>query len=198
MKKNKIVRLTLTSLLIAIMFVMDFTPIGYIVTPTGFSITLMPIPVAIGAVALGPAVGSLLGFVFGLTSFLQCFGFGYSIDPSAAVLWSENPLATIFACFVPRILMGLLVGLIYLGLSKIKRFRIGSYAIASISAPVLNTAFFLTSYLLLFSETVLAGQVVKTVIITLLTVNTLVEVIAALFIGTTLCQVFHSTIRKYM
>ncbi len=189
--------MTLTAALIAIMIVMDFTPLGYIITPTGFSITLMVIPVAVGAVVLGPGVGALLGFVFGLTSFLQCFGIGYFIDPSAALLWTASPLGTAFTCLVPRMLMGLLVGLIYMGLSKIKGFRVGGYAIASISAPVLNTVFFLTSYLLLFSETVLAGEVVKTVIVSLLTVNAAVEIVVALVIGTALCQAFHTAVKRF-
>ena len=190
--------MTLTAALIAFMIVMDFTPIGYIITPTGFSITLMIIPVAVGAVVLGPDVGALLGFMFGLTSFLQCFGIGYFIDPSAALLWTANPLGTVFTCFVPRTLMGLLVGFIYMGLNKIKGFRIGGYVVASISAPVLNTVFFLTSYLLLFSETILAGEVIKTVIVSLLTVNAVVEIVVALVIGTTLCQVFHTVVKKFI
>lgn len=196
MKMKKTVRLTLMAALIAIMVVMDFTPLGYIVTPTGFSITMMIIPVAVGAVTLGPAAGALLGFVFGLTSFLQAFGIGFFIDPSAAVLWSANPLAMAFTCFVPRMLMGALVGFIYMGLSRIKRFRVGAYAIASVSAPVLNTVFFLTAYLTLFSDTVLAGEVVKTIIVTLVSVNAVPEIAAALIIGTGLCQAFHLAVKK--
>ena len=33
----------------------------------------MTIPVVIGAMILGPAGGAVLGLVFGLTSFYQCF-----------------------------------------------------------------------------------------------------------------------------
>ena len=34
----------------------------------------MAIPVAVGAIVLGPISGAFLGLVFGLTSFSQCFG----------------------------------------------------------------------------------------------------------------------------
>ena len=47
-KKQNIFKLTLVSLFIAVMAVMNFTPLGYITTGA-FSITLMTIPVALGA-----------------------------------------------------------------------------------------------------------------------------------------------------
>lgn len=70
-KTGKIVRL---GLLVAILIVMEVTNIGYIKTPTGLELTLMQIPVLIGAIIMGPAEGAILGGVFGLTSFFQCFG----------------------------------------------------------------------------------------------------------------------------
>ena len=61
------------ALLVAIILIMAFTPIGYIRT-AGLEITLIVVPVAVGAVTLGPAAGAILGGVFGITSFIQCFG----------------------------------------------------------------------------------------------------------------------------
>ena len=48
------------ALLVAIILLMAFTPIGYIKT-AGLEITLIVIPVAVGAVTLGPAAGAILG-----------------------------------------------------------------------------------------------------------------------------------------
>ena len=63
--------LTLLGLLTAVLLVMSFTPLGYLnIGP--LAITLNMIPVAIGAIALGPTGGAILGGVFGMTSFLQC------------------------------------------------------------------------------------------------------------------------------
>ena len=42
--------------------------------PAGLSITFNMIPVAIAAIAMGPLGGAIIGGVFGLISFLQCFG----------------------------------------------------------------------------------------------------------------------------
>ena len=61
------------ALLVAIILIMAFTPLGYIKT-AGIEITLIVVPVAVGAVTLGPAAGAILGGVFGLASFLRCFG----------------------------------------------------------------------------------------------------------------------------
>lgn len=56
------------ALLVAIILIMAFTPLGYIKT-AGIEITLIVVPVAVGAVTLGPAAGAILGGVFGLASF---------------------------------------------------------------------------------------------------------------------------------
>ena len=61
------------ALLVAIILLMAFTPIGYIKT-AGLEITLIVVPVAVGAVTLGPTAGAILGGVFGITCFIQCLG----------------------------------------------------------------------------------------------------------------------------
>ena len=103
------------ALLIAIILIMAFTPIGYIKT-FGLEITLIVVPVAVGAVVLGPTAGAILGGVFGLTSFIQCFG----MSAFGAMLLSINPAGTFVVCFVTRLVMGWLTGLIAQGLKKVK------------------------------------------------------------------------------
>ena len=61
------------ALMIAIIFIMAFTPLGYLKTP-GLSITFLTVPVAVGAMILGPKGGAICGFAFGITSLIQCFG----------------------------------------------------------------------------------------------------------------------------
>lgn len=125
------------ALLVAIILIMAFTPIGYIRT-AGLEITLIVVPVAVGAVTLGPAAGAILGGVFGVTSFIQCFG----MSPFGAALLGINGFLTFLVCVPTRILMGWLTGLIYKGLRKTKLPSGASVTISNLCCPLLNTTFF--------------------------------------------------------
>jgi uncharacterized membrane protein len=136
------------ALFIAIIILMAFTPIGYIKTPT-LEITLIVIPVTVGAIILGPTSGAILGGVFGITSFIQCFG----MSPFGAVLLGINPIATFILCLIPRILMGWLSGIIFMVLKKIDKTKVASYAVASLAGPLLNTILFMSALVLFFYNT---------------------------------------------
>ena len=56
------------ALMVAIIFVMAFSPLGYLRTP-GLTITFLTVPVAVGAIILGPTAGAICGAAFGLTSY---------------------------------------------------------------------------------------------------------------------------------
>ena len=133
------------ALLTAIIVLLAFTPIGYIRT-LGLEITLIVVPVTVGAVTLGPTAGAVLGAVFGITSFIQCFG----MSPFGAVLLGINTLSTFVVCVVSRVLMGWLTGLIYQGLQKATSVRRVSVVIANLCGPLLNTFFFMGTLILLF------------------------------------------------
>ena len=133
------------ALLTAIIVLLAFTPIGYIRT-LGLEITLIVVPVTVGAVTLGPTAGAVLGAVFGITSFIQCFG----MSPFGAVLLGINPLSTFVVCVVSRVLMGWLTGLICQGLQKATSVRRVSVVIANLCGPLLNTFFFMGTLILLF------------------------------------------------
>ena len=77
------------ALMVAVILVMSLTPLGYIRTP-GLSITLLTVPVAGGAIILGPVGGLICGLAFGLTSFYQCFVGG----AMGTVLLGINPFGT--------------------------------------------------------------------------------------------------------
>ncbi len=145
---QKTLRLVQLALFTAIILLMAFTPIGYIKTG-GLSITLLVLPVAVGAITLGPASGAILGGIFGLTSFIQCFG----LDPFGTTLININPVGTFILCFVPRILMGWLTGLIFAGVRKADKSNNISYVIGSLAGPILNTVLFMTTFVLLFYQT---------------------------------------------
>lgn len=136
------------ALLVAIILLMAFTPIGYIKT-AGLEITLIVIPVAVGAVTLGPTAGAILGAVFGITSFIQCFG----MSAFGTMLLGVNPVLTFIVCVPTRILEGWLTGLIYRGLRKTALPSNVSVTLANLCCPLLNTTFFMGALVTLFAGT---------------------------------------------
>ena len=194
-KSKGIYKLVLISMFIAIMLVMNFTPLGYITVTGAFSITLMTIPVALGATCTGMSGGAILGFVFGLTSFLQAFGIGFMIDPSAAPLFNENPLGYTITCFVPRILTGLVAGFVFWLFERKSKTNLLAFSLSSAVVPVLNTALFMSSYILFYSNTSFGG-VVMNVLLTILTINFLVEFLVTILVGTSISKVIYKYVKK--
>lgn len=135
------------SLMSAIIVLMALTPLGYVKTPV-LSITLLTIPVAVGAIILGPKGGAILGTVFGATSFAQALtGSGMT-----SILLQVNPFGVLILCFLPRILEGFLCGLIFQLLKKVN-LKKASYFIAGFSCPLLNTTLFMGTLVALFYQT---------------------------------------------
>jgi uncharacterized membrane protein len=109
-------------ILLALEIIVCFTPLGTIPFP-GIPATLSHLPVIITAIVLGPAFGALMGFFFGLFSFIVLS----FITPSVASLLF-TPLYSIgdihgswlslITCFVPRILLGVIAGYAYQFLKK--------------------------------------------------------------------------------
>ena len=57
-KRSSTLYMVELAMMIAIILLMSFTPLGYLRTP-GLSITLLTIPVAVGAIILGPKGGAI-------------------------------------------------------------------------------------------------------------------------------------------
>ena len=83
-------RLTQLALLLALVLIMSYTPLGYL--PVGpLTLSLLTIPVAIGAMLLGPAAGAVLGGAFGLTSFFNALRGGKDSYTGNVPMWSCTP-----------------------------------------------------------------------------------------------------------
>lgn len=184
-------RMVQLALFTAVLVLMAFTPIGYIKT-LGLSIALIVIPVTVGAIVLGPLSGAILGGIFGITSFIQCFG----LDAFGTALFGINPIGTFFMCMVPRILMGWLTGLIFKGLRKIDKTNGISYAISSLSGPLLNTLLFMATFSLIFYNTEFVQGIASdlgtdniiTFIIAFVGINGVVEALVCLVAGTAISK----------
>ncbi|MCM1529670.1 MAG: ECF transporter S component [Alistipes sp.] len=139
--KLNIKSMVIMGLLMAIVLVFCMTPIGSI--PIGpLVITLNVIPVAIAAVAVGPIGGLVVGTFFGLFSFLQCLEIGVP-SGMGMILFQISPVMTFIQRVVPRALDGLLVGLIYRGVTKV-RSKKAYYGIAAAISALFGAALFLS------------------------------------------------------
>jgi uncharacterized membrane protein len=127
-------RIVMTGILAAIAILLGVTRIGYIPVPNlSGNATIMHVPVIIGGILEGPVVGTLVGLIFGISSFLQ------ATDPIF-----KDPLVSI----LPRLFIGAAAYLAYAALR-----RQNEYA-AIIAGSIVGT---LTNTILVVGMIILRG-----------------------------------------
>ncbi len=144
--RNQIKKLAELALLTAIVFV--FQMLGSFVHIGPTSISLVLIPIVVGAILTGPGGGAFLGFIFGLITF---FAGVTGTDPFTAILVTSQPFATGIICLAKGTLAGLVPGLIYKALAN--KNSILASILAAASAPVVNTGIFILGGLFLVNGT---------------------------------------------
>jgi uncharacterized membrane protein len=124
MRNNKTAELVLTALFAAIIIIMAFTPLGYIPLVV-INATIIHIPVILGSLFCGPKKGGFLGFIFGLTSFIKntvmptsLSAFVFSPVLAAGMVGTSGVFRSVFICFVPRILVGVVPYFVYICVKK--------------------------------------------------------------------------------
>lgn len=125
------------------------TPLGYFHT-FGLDISLMMVPVAIGAMLMGPKAGAWLGLIFGATSFYQ------AVTGSSAfstMLFNINPIYAFLLCIPTRVLMGFLTGVIFKAAQKVDKKKTVCYFVGGFFAAFLNTLFFMGVLLICYWNT---------------------------------------------
>ena len=133
--------LTGLALFTAIVFVLQFFDAA--IRFGAFSISLVLIPIVVGAALYGPWAGAWLGFVFGLVVLLS---------GDAAPFLAVNPLGTVLTVLVKGTASGFCAGLIYRALEKVNGWL--AAIAAAVTAPVVNTGIFLLGCLLFFLPTI--------------------------------------------
>ena len=175
-------QITMLGLMIAILLLMAYTPLGYLnIGP--LAITFNVIPVAISAIVLGPAGGAVAGAVFGITSCLQCIGVGGS-SAMGATLFAINPALAIIQRCVPRFLDGILLGYIFKGTRKKSKNVYLSCSVTGFFSAFLNTLFFMTMLVVLFGNSeyiqgLMGGQNVIVFICSFVGINAVCEMISS-------------------
>jgi uncharacterized membrane protein len=141
--RQRLMMITSLGLLMAMIIIMTYIPnLGYITTGF-FSITIVHIPVIIGAILTGPIGGLVLGVTWGVTSWHYATTLG-TIEAAIFV----NPLVSI----LPRILVGLIISYSSLGLKKLIRFDFARNLVVSILGALSNTVLVLSAIFLFASS----------------------------------------------
>lgn len=192
--------LALTAVLTGILVLMAFTPLGYF-NYGAVEITLLMIPIVIGSIVLGPRVGMFLGCAFGITSFIMAIS---GLSAFGAILVGYNPVFTFIICIIPRILAGIVPGLVFKGVGKIDKSKnkVTSFAIASLSGSLTNTVLFICGLFIFFwnSDFIITARGTQNVFVfffTFIGVNGLIEAAACLVLGTAISKALAVALKKF-
>ena len=142
-------RLTLTAMFVALELLMWLLGLGQV--PVGvLNMSFLTVPVAVGAILLGPSMGMVLGAAFGITSLIDAVT-GKSLMTST--FFSQQPLATVLLCVGTRVLMGAFTGWLFKALRHGRKPAVWKYYVGAIAAPLSNTCFFMGYICLVFYQT---------------------------------------------
>jgi uncharacterized membrane protein len=138
-RKSTVRRIVVAGALGALSVALMLTPLGMIPWFAGVSLTVMHVPVIIGAVLEGPIVGVCIGAIFGVTALIRA-----AIAPQGPIdVFFVNPLISV----LPRLHVGVAAWLVY------KAFRGKLEPVAAAAAGVagsLANSFFVLAALVLF------------------------------------------------
>lgn len=134
-------KLTLGAILTAIVVVLQL--LGAFIRFGPFSISLVLVPIVMGAAMCDFKIGAWLGFIFGVTVLLS---------GDAAAFLTVNAPGTVATVLVKGTLCGLAAGVVYKLLSKYNSYL--AVITAAVVCPVVNTGVFLLGCKLFFMETV--------------------------------------------
>lgn len=148
--KTHIQRLVGTAILAALVIVLQF----FVSIPIGmFTITLTLVPIMIGAILYGPAIGAFLGGLFGAVVSIQVVtGAAGAIS---FAMFEYTPVITILLCVLKGVAAGFVSGLLYRVFEKMGRKKLGTI-LAAVACPITNTGIFALG-MLIFYKTLLDG-----------------------------------------
>ncbi len=175
MKNSKIERMVGIALLMALVVVMQFVS-GIIPPIAGFSISLVLIPIVVGAAMYGPVAGAILGATFGIVVYINCIT---GADPGGAMVFQANPVLCFFVVMGKGVLAGFASGWVY-RLLKGKNPYVAMIC-AAIVCPVVNTGIFLAAMFAFYIDVLNAwaegGDVIAYVLSGLVLANFLPELL---------------------
>ena len=173
MRNKNIIKMVQVSILMAIIVVLQL--LSYVIKIGTFNLSLVLIPIVVGAVMFGPKTGAWLGFVFGAVVTACCVS---GMDAGGAILWNANPFLTAAICLIKGTAAGWVAGLIATAFKNSRTPWVG-IILAALAAPVVNTGLFLVGLSTCFYDILVAwagGQeILYYVIFGLVGINFIIE-----------------------
>lgn len=162
---------TSLAILIALVVVLQTFGGAINIGPVQLNFTL--IPIALGAILLGPLAGLILGFACGVVVAIQVI---LGLVPFYVLIWTETPVVALLTCVVKTTVAGYVAGLMFKILKK-KNFYVAVFVAAAL-VPIINTALFIVGCLGMWEVMVsLAGgtNILGFILVSLVTFNFFVE-----------------------
>ena len=135
--RNRTLYLTQLATLSAMVLFLQLAGVTIRIGTTPVSLVLLPI--VLGAVLLGPLAGAWLGFLFGAVVLIVLGVMG--ADPFTATLFLDHPLLTSLLCLCKGTAAGLAPALLYRALKD--RGEMLALFVAAAAAPIANTGVFI-------------------------------------------------------
>ena len=175
MKNLKITRMVTIALLMALVVIMQLLT-GMIPPVGGFSISLVLIPIVLGAALYGPGAGAILGVTFGVVVLINCIT---GTDAGGAMVFQANPVLCALVVLGKGTLAGWTSGLAYRLLSHRNAYL--AMVFAAIVCPVVNTGVFIACMFAFFVDVLAAwaggGEILGYVLTGLILANFLPELV---------------------
>ncbi len=128
MSQDRTRKIVVTGVMGAFSIILGLTHIGFLPWFSGTSLTVMHLPVIIGAILEGPWVGAIIGLIFGIFSLIQA-----AVAPNGpGDLIFVNPLLSI----LPRLFIGPIAWLVWRAL---KRWDVVAIIVGGIAGSLTNT-----------------------------------------------------------
>ena len=196
-QNKKIQFLTQFSILLAIEAIFCFTPLGSLPSLGPIVATLAMIPVVITAILLGTKAGSAMGAFAGLFSFLVWTFMppnpitAFIFTPFYSLGEFHGNFGSILICFVPRILVGTVTGIVNRGLSKkMEKKETLRFAISAALGSLTNTLLVMGGIWIFFGQQYasLVGQSMLIIIGTTILTSGIPEAIVAAIAAPAVCK----------
>ena len=175
MNKVDVKRMAGIALLMALVVVLQFAS-GMLPSFGGFNLSLVLIPIIMGAAIFGPGAGAILGGTFGAIVYINCVT---GVDAGGAMVFQASPILCFLVVMGKGILAGTAAGYVYKLLKNVNGYV--AMLCAAIVCPIVNTGVFVACMMTLFKDVLSAwaggGEIIAYVLTGIVLANFVPELI---------------------